>query len=206
MVNQPQFLETVVLQRSEDTSAAAWLTASDASPECLITFGPAVFEAYARLRYIPDPDEHGMSEADVQLADDHPTDIEQARTVLQELAGYTKSAASCYFCVWEGYSGSFLDPDLTRGPLVTVPHRRYVLFTGALADIAHWETEFGGGAPCPPPAFAWPADHRWCFTSDVDPHWAGIGASTAAVQSLTVRTDVDVVPALPERTVPRYDS
>lgn len=194
-----------MLQHSEDTSAAAWLTASDASPEFLITFGPAVFEAYARLRYIPDPDEPRMSEADVALADDHPTDIEQARTVLRELAGDTRSADRCYFCVWEGYSGSFLDPGLTRGRLVTVPHRRYVLFTGALADIAHWETEFGGGRGCPPPAFAWPADHRWCFTSDVDPHWAGIGASTAAVQSLTVREDVDVVPALPDSTVPRYD-
>ena len=80
-VDSPRFLETVVLRHSQDISAAAWLTASAASPGCLVTFGPAVFEAYARLRYIPDPDQPGMSEADVPLADDHPTDIEQARIV-----------------------------------------------------------------------------------------------------------------------------
>ncbi|HEX7662511.1 MAG TPA: hypothetical protein VF444_23855 [Pseudonocardiaceae bacterium] len=195
-----------MLRRSEDTSAAAWLTASDASPERLITFGPAGFEAYARLRYIPDPDMSGMSEADVQLPDDHLSDITQARIVLLALADYTQAANDCYFCVWEGYSGSFLDPDLTKGPLITVPYRRYVLFTGALTDLADWENEFGDGEPCPPPAFAWPADHRWCFTSDVDPHWAGIGASTDAIKSLTARTDVDVVPTSPTSAVPRYDS
>lgn len=187
-------------------SPAVWLETSDASPERLITFGPAVFEAYARLRYIPDPVRPQMSEADVELAEDHPTDIEQARTVLRALADQTQSTTSCYFCVWEGYSGSFLDPELTRGPLVALPHRRYVLFTGVLSEIASWEDAFGGGEPCPPPAFVWPADHRWCFASDVDPHWAGIGASTAAVESLIARTDVDLVRAWPEHVPPRYAS
>ncbi|WUH91015.1 hypothetical protein OG900_13495 [Streptomyces sp. NBC_00433] len=191
------------MHRLTDLSAASWLTAADADPMRLITFGPAGFPAYARLRFIPDPAGPGMSEADAVLPDDHPSEIEQSRTVLLALGD---GAEPCFFCVWEGYEGSFLAPDLLRGPLVELPHRRYVLFAGALGEIAAWEGHFGGGRPCPPPAFAWPADHRWCFTSDVDPHWAGIGASATAIDALTARTDVDAVPARPDQPPPAYDS
>ncbi|WP_327288759.1 hypothetical protein [Streptomyces sp. NBC_01198] len=195
------------MHRSEDLSAAGWLTRTGADPMRLLTLGPAGFAAYARLRFIPDPDGPGLSEADVELPEDHPSEIAQARAVLRGLAGHTQAPERCYFCVWEGYSGSFLDPELlANGPLLVLPHRRYVLFAGELADIERWEAEFGGGRPCAPPAFVWPADHRWCFTSDVDPHWAGIGASAAAIESLTARTDVDVVPASSDQAPPRYDS
>ncbi len=155
----------------KDLSAADWLVSANTDPARPITFGPAVFAAYGRLRYIPDPDEPGLSEADVLLPEDHRTDIEQARTVLEALAVHTQAAVRCFYCVWDGYVGSFLDPELTRGPLVVLPHRQYVLFAGDLSDIERWEQEFGDGQSCPPPAFVWPADHRWCFTSDVDPHW-----------------------------------
>lgn len=189
-----------------DLSAADWLASTNADPVRLITFGPAVFEAYGRLRYVPDPDAPGLSEADVFLPEDHPSDIRQAQIVLRALAEHTKAAAQCFFCVWDGYVGSFLDPELTRGPLVVLPHRQYVLFAGDLSEIERWEQEFGGGEPCPPPAFVWPADRRWCFTSDVDPHWAGIGASGAAIESLISRSDVDFVRALPDRAPMGYAS
>ncbi|SHK78795.1 hypothetical protein [Actinacidiphila paucisporea] len=190
------------MHRLQDLSAADWLSATDARPMRLITFGPAGFPAYARLRFIPDPAGPGLSEADAELPDDHPSDIEQARTVLLALG---ESAEPCFFCVWEGYGGSFFGPESLRGPLVELPHRRYALYAGALGDIAAWERDFGAGHPCPPPAFAWPADHRWCFTSDVDPHWAGIGATDRVIDALTARTDVDVVRARPEQAPPAYD-
>lgn len=137
----------------EDLSPATWLLDSDTDPERLITFGPAVFEAYARLRFIPDPAGPGLAEADAQVADDHPDELTQARVVLSALARATSTPDAAFFCVWEGYTGSSLDPVLTRGPLVTLPHRRYVLFAGALAGFAGWEDQFGGGRP---PAFVWP--------------------------------------------------
>jgi hypothetical protein len=193
----------------DELSAADWLVGSgwgsDAEPMRLITFGPPGFAAYARLRFIPDPAGPGLSEADVFLPEDHPSEIEQSRIALRTLASGSE-AADCYFCVWEGYTGSFLSPELTRGPLVTLPHRRYVLFAGPLAEVERWEDHFGAGRPCPPPAFAWPADHAWCFTSDVDPHWAGIAASAAAVTSLTTHPSLDVVPASPDRPPQAYDS
>lgn len=185
--------------RMRDLSAADWLMRSTADPTRLVTFGPAVFTAYARLRYIPDPDGPGLAEADVLLPEDHRSDVEQARTVLRALAGHTGTAGSCFFCVWEGYVGSFLDPQLVRGPLVTLPYRQYVLFSGDLGEMERWERYFGDGEPCPPPAFVWPADRAWCFASDVDPHWAGVGASAAAIETLIRSTDLDVVPASPDQ-------
>jgi hypothetical protein len=188
------------VHRLEDLSAAGWLSGTNADPLRLITFGPAAFEAYGRLRYIPDPDESGLFEADVLLPDDHPSGIEQARIVLKALAEQTRSAVQCFYCVWPGYST--MDPGLARGPLVELPHRQYALFAGKIGEIDQWERDFGDGEACPPPAFVWPADHRWCFASDVDPHWAGIGASAEAIAALIGRTDVDVVGASPERRPP----
>jgi hypothetical protein len=188
----------------EDLSAADWIADGDADPQRLVTFGPAGFEAYARLRFIPDPYTLGLSEADVVLPEDHPSDIEQARVVLRALSGDDPAATPCFYCVWDGYAGSFLDPELVREPLLALPHRKYVLFAGVLSDIERWEEEFGGGQPCPPPAFAWPTDRRWCFASDIDPHWAGIGASAGAIASLAGRADVDVVRASRTECPPAY--
>lgn len=194
------------MRRMEDVSAADWLVGTGADPLRLVTFGPAAFQAYGRLRYVADPPSAGLSEADALVPEDHPSDIEQARTVLRALSEYTRTAEQCFFAVWDGYVGTFLDPRLVYGPLVVLPYRQYVLFAGDLTEIEQWEHEFGGGQPCPPPALVWPADHRWCFASDVDPHWAGIGASAAAIESLTKRTDLDVVRASPSRPPLGYAS
>jgi hypothetical protein len=55
-----------------------------------------------------------------------------------------------------------------------------------------------------PPALVWPADHAWCFVSDVDPHWAGIGASATAVEQLLADPVLDVVRADPDLPQPSY--
>ena len=187
-----------------DTTAADWLVRSDTPAMQLITFGPATFEAFARLRFIPDPSRPGQEESDVEVPDDHPSDIAQARRALRRLARFTSTPQECYFCIWEGYSDIPLPPDVRRGPLVEIPHRRYALLRGALHDIDAWEADLGGGQHIAPPAFVWPADHRWCFASDVDPHWAGIGAEQAAIDALVDDPELDVVPARPAEDQPVY--
>jgi len=52
-------------------------------------------------------------------------------------------------------------------------------------------------------AFVWPADHRWCFASDVDPHWAGIGAEQVAIDRLVGDPGLDVVRVQPNEIPPR---
>jgi hypothetical protein len=167
----------------------------------LITLGPAGYEAYARLRFIPDPSGPGQAEADADVPGNHPPDIAQARIALHQLSPFTDTAQDCYFCVWEGYSDVEIPPG---GPLVDLPHRRYALLQGTLTGIDSWEQALGVHGPGPPPAFAWPADRKWCFTSDVDPHWAGIGAERAAIDTLVKNPRLDVVPARPAEVYPAY--
>ncbi|MBM0238549.1 hypothetical protein JNW88_17820 [Micromonospora sp. ATA32] len=187
-----------------DTTAADWLVRSGTQATQLMTFGPASFEAFGRLRFIPDPVAPGQDEADADIPAGHPSDITQARRALRLLAQFTSTPQDCYFCVWEGYSDIPLPPDVRHGPLVEIPHRRYALLRGALHDIDAWEADLGGGQPIAPPAFVWPADRRWCFASDVDPHWAGIGAEQAAIDTLIGDPQLDVVPAHPAEEQPLY--
>ncbi|GGM32094.1 hypothetical protein [Micromonospora yangpuensis] len=187
-----------------DLTAADWLLRSAASPMRLITFGPAGFEAYGRLRFIPDPTAPGQDEADADLPDNHPFDLDQARRALHLLARFTATPQECYFCVWDGYSDIALPPTVRRGPLVELPHRRYALLRGPLSAIDTWADDLGDGGTIAPPALVWPTDRRWCFVSDVDPHWAGIGADRAAITALTDDPHLDVVPADPTQPQPWY--
>lgn len=193
------------LRYCPETSAGDWLTRSGASAGQLITFGPAGFAAYARLRFIRDPVRPDESEADVDVPDKHPCDLAQTRRALHLLEAFTSTPQECYFCLWEGWSDALLPPQARHGPLLELPHRAYALLRGSLDDIDVWAAELGGGRNIAPPAFVWPADHRWCLASDVDPHWAGIGAEQAAVEALVGDQGLDVVPAHPIDDQPSYD-
>lgn len=189
------------LHHCRDLAPARWLTGSGTPFAQLVGFGPAGFEAYARLRFIADPVRAGQAETDVDLPEDHLPDHVQGQRAWRVLEAFTTTPADCYVCVWEGFGGDGLPPGVLEGPLVTVPHRRYVLFRAPLADLVGLRDDFGGGRP---PAFVWPADRSWCFACDVDPHWAGIGGSRAAVDALLDEPGLDVVPARPDEPQPAY--
>lgn len=84
-------------------SAAAWITHSETPFEQLVSFGPAGFEASARLRFIPDPTGPGQDEGDADLPDDHPHDLVQTQLALHRLEAYTSTPGDCYLGLWEGY-------------------------------------------------------------------------------------------------------
>ena len=194
----------MVLTYTADTAAAAWLGMSPTPPDQLITLGPSGYEAYARLRYIPDPTSPGQLETDADIPAERQLWTPQAWRALNVLAEFTTTPDECYFCIWEGVAGDALSATERGGPLVTVPHRRYVLFTGRLGDyIDSRDGQFDGNSG-PVPAFVWPADRRWCFTSDVATHWAGIGADQAAVDRLLNTTGLDVVQTMPNERRPAY--
>jgi hypothetical protein len=192
----------VHLRHARDLEPAAWI--SDLTFVEATTFGPSGFAAYARLRYIPDPTRPGQSESDVEVSEDHLCDLDQARLALAHLAPHTESAELCYFGLWDGYG----DDKLAVGPgarvMLDLPHRRYLLMEGSLDALKVWETDLGRGGLLVPPAFVWPADHAWIFVSDVDPHWAGIGASRAAIENLMGDPVLDVVAADPDLPQPYF--
>lgn len=216
-----------------DTSPGAWLTAAGTPWSQLIGFGPATFDSYARLRFIPDPTYPGQRENDVADADIPESEAALVRQVLGVLARHTTTPDDCFFCLWDGwasdiYGGDGLrtvdwatgsvtrgpamapafDAAVLQGPKVSIPHREYFLFRGRLADFGDWgAADRLPGMPrtnMPNPAFIWPADHAWCIANDVDPHWAGIGASAAAIDELLAAPGLDVVPADPATPQPAY--
>lgn len=92
----------MTLRHCADLSDTQWLVDSPIPWDQLVGFGPAGFDAYARLRFIPDPVRTGQSEADVDLPDEHPSDDVQVRRALEVLGPFTSTPDELYVCVWDG--------------------------------------------------------------------------------------------------------
>lgn len=212
-------------------SAAAWITGSDLPWQQLIAFGPAGFEANARLRFLPDPVHAGQPE--IEIDDDAPSEHELLRATLEVLRQHTRAPDDCYFCLWDGWGSDIyggagarilnlgegttrpapqiapaFPPSVLNGPKVVVPNRAYFLFHGTLSEFGDWgAAELWPGHPrshMPEPAFIWPADHAWCIANDVDPHYAGIGADSTAIDQLLAHPHLDIVPTDPRMDQPHY--
>ncbi|MBM4696540.1 hypothetical protein [Prescottella equi] len=192
------------ITRCADLTVARWLERSDEDWRHLAARGPRDFEKHARLRFIPDPSFPGQSEGDVRRAPGALSDNEQLGVALAELTPYTATPDDCYFCIWEGWPSFSGDDPMPR---ISIPNRAYFLFRGSLADVADWDSQVSEllqDTVAPTPAFVWPADHAWCVTCDVDPHFATIGASADAIARLVADTRVDVVVDDPDTEPPYY--
>lgn len=197
----------MTLTPSAELSAAIWITGSELPWHQLVTMGPAGFEAYARLRFLPDPLYAGQPEI---TGDEHaPSEHELLHTALEVLRGYTDAPDDCYFCLWDGWGSDAFPLTVRNGPRVIVPNRAFFLLRGSVSDFGDWVVgaEPGQGPlrrSLPDPAFIWPADHAWCIANDVDPHFAGIGAGSSAINELLARDGVDVVAADADSEQPHY--
>ena len=196
-----------------DLSPATWIATSNEPWQRLVTFGPAGFAAYARVRFIPDPTHQGQQEHEADL-DASPDETAQWRALLHVLAAHTVHPADCYFGLWEGWGLS----ESARGwPTFAVPRdaaipaRSYFLFHGSLSEAEIWGQpaaagiwglpEFARGGT---PAFVWPSDHAWCVAADIDPHWAGIGATVPTIERLLSDPRLDAVASDPDSEQPAY--
>jgi hypothetical protein len=85
---------------------------SDLPWQQLITFGPSGFEAYARLRFLPDPVYAGQPE--IEIDDDASSEHELLRTTLEVLRQHTRAPDDCYFCLWDGWGSDIYGGDGLR--------------------------------------------------------------------------------------------
>jgi hypothetical protein len=92
----------VSLDICSDLSPAGWIVTSDVPWDRLVTFGPAAFAAYARVRFIPDPTHKGQQEFEADC-DASPGEVEQWRALLQLLGTETADPSDCYYGLWEGW-------------------------------------------------------------------------------------------------------
>lgn len=187
-----------------ELSPADWITTSAWPWHRLVGFGPEGFATYARLRFVPDPAFEGQSENGA-ASEDAPSETAQVRLAVASLSAHTQTPDDCYFGWWDGWGRDVtgLPAAALQASVFHVPNRSYFLLRGSLADFDTWSA---GAANTwqSGPAFIWPADRAWCLAHDVDPHWAGIGATTAAIDQLRAEPRLDVVPADPEDSQPEY--
>ncbi|MEO8220191.1 MAG: hypothetical protein ABI563_05340 [Specibacter sp.] len=185
-----------------ENSAADWITGSQLPWQQLVGFGPAGFPAYARLRILPDPTHPGQSENDAEAVPGVLPETEMMQAALASLRKHTTTSDEIYFCFWDGFG--FAMP----GARMDVPNRSYFLYVGAVPGNGTWEMATEDQAPgqqwIPDPAVIWPADRAWCVAKDVDPHWIGIGAGTAAINELLADPRLDAVHADPAQWPPSY--
>ena len=194
------------LRSCSDASAAAWITSSERPWHQLVTFGPSGFDAYARLRFLPDPSYDGQPESVLDVGG--PAEYDLLRATLEVLRQHTAASDAVYFCVWDGWGPRGVPAAVLDSPRVGVPNRSYYLLRGSLSDFADWDPAgFPSGhqrLAMADPAFIWPADHAWCIAHDVDPHYAGIGSTAVAVAELLAHPGLDIVLSDPREDQPHY--
>ena len=116
--------------------------------------------------------------------------------------------------IWEGWP---IPESARRWPTFGVPRsariaaRSFFLFRGALSEAEIWGEPAAAGIWGLPefslggtPAFVWPSDHAWCVAADVDPHWAGVGATVATIERLLSDRRLDAVATDPDSEQPAY--
>jgi len=192
-----------MLKYSGAVASADWIVHNAIDPGRLITYGPAGFDAYARLRFLRDPAYVGEPEGGTEPLDISPRmQLEVLGRAVDALIPFTSSPDRGYFCVWESgvTSPSAMPREHAR---IEVPWRDSFLIEGPLPELGAWYEDLLLDA-YDHPSFIWPADHAWCIAADVDPHWAGIGASAAAIEGLLQAPGLDCVPADPDAPVAWY--
>ena len=208
-------LARVTVAAYADRSPAAWLLEQAREWYDLTARGPLDFARYARLRFIPDPAFLGQRESDAYIPDlgePGPSEIWQISVAMTHLTRHTTTPDECYYLIWEGWPDvetlsartGAARIDLTDDALGHV--RGYYLFRGD-ADLAAWDNsvvEPPFGSSWPIPAFIWPTDRAWCVVRDVDPHFATIGASSAAITDVLADPRIDTINDDPTVDPPRY--
>ncbi|MHB1511130.1 MAG: hypothetical protein ACYCST_18075 [Acidimicrobiales bacterium] len=144
--------------------------------------------------------------------------LPDADALAEDLRGFTATPEACFFGLWDGY-GSLgvpatsqgsppadplpdpIPPAVRRGPLVRLPNREYLLYTGpveattAPASLGRDQTA----------NLAWPADHAWCGASEIDLAWTYVGGSTALIELLLADERIEALSAAPDDPLTRLE-
>ncbi|WP_072803134.1 hypothetical protein [Rhodococcoides yunnanense] len=185
------------------STAASWMIEQGLPWQRLAGRGPLGYQKYARVRFIPDPSQPGQRINDVSFEQQELRENEQIGVVLDILSRYTRTPDDCYFCMWAGWGSIAVDSP----PNFAFPNRDYWMLHGTLADYGDWNSDNPARWPygdAPDPAFIWPADRAWCVTNDVDPHFATIGAESAAIEEIVTDQRIDAVLDNPEHEPPHW--
>ncbi len=166
---------------------------------------------------VPD---RGFGTGDPPWSDD-PThgsmDEDDAVAFAELLEGFTETPDRCYFAIWEGY-GQFSPGgtavlsragDVTRLMTLSPPNevltadrmkgigRDYLLYAGALSAIGSFFVNRWRDSP----SIWWPADRRWCVSTDIDLDSTYVGGSAGCLEALMMDQSFEVLRTSPDAPV-----
>jgi hypothetical protein len=149
---------------------------------------------------------------------------DQLRILCATLAQHTATPSACYFCLWDGYGrlhGSpavarltqvHSDTPAARGPRprfrwrsalqrrgvrVRLPHRDYLLFTGALDAAPDLGFTVDGIFYGQSPNLFWPDDHAWCVASEIDLMYTLVAGPQSLAAALVANPRLQAAPVTP---------
>jgi hypothetical protein len=115
------------------------------------------------------------------------------------LRRFTLRPDDCWFCLWDGFGGLDMVPNLAEAPRVKVPGRTYLLFHGPLDALASFSAS---GPPWgDPPNIWWPDDQTWCVATEIDLESTYVGGSDECIQKILAHPDLEALPARVEDRV-----
>ncbi|MDO8106072.1 hypothetical protein Q6348_02545 [Isoptericola sp. b441] len=95
--------------------------------------------------------------------------------------------------------GAF-EPDVLEAPRLELPHRSYLLFRGALADVATvldadgpWSTA-GIGSWHQSPNLLWAVDGSWCLATEIDLDSTVVGGPAPLIDAVLAHPDLEALP------------
>jgi hypothetical protein len=130
---------------------------------------------------------------------------------------WTAVPDQCWFCVWDGYGWaavtltppgqpgrSLPDPvpaEVRSGPRVRLPDREYLLYTGAVTDVAAPGLDDEDQTA----NLWWPGDRAWCVASEIDLAWTYVGGPAGLIERVLADDRIEALPASPDDPVSRVE-
>jgi hypothetical protein len=144
--------------------------------------------------------------------------LPDAEALAETLRSFTASPEACFFGLWDGYgfngvplaprgsppAAPLPDPiseKIRQGPLLRLPNRDYLLYTGPVEAITA-SADMGYGQTA---NLAWPADRAWCVASEIDLAWTYVGGSEALVERILADERIEALPADPDNPLTRLE-
>ncbi|MGH9101648.1 MAG: hypothetical protein ACRDYD_01475 [Acidimicrobiales bacterium] len=144
--------------------------------------------------------------------------LPDAEALCEQLRRFTTTPEECFFCLWDGYAFGGVPltaqgappaaplPDpvpsaVRSGPVVALPQREYLLYTGPVEAITA-PTGLDRGQTA---NLAWPADRAWCVASEIDLTSSYVGGPSALVERLLDDGRIEALPASPSESINKVE-
>ena len=121
---------------------------------------------------------------------------ESALSLARLLGAVTSTPDSCWFGIWDG----FFSEDESRGASIATPHRRWLLYRGAveqLTDSIDSRLEFKTAN------LVWPDDRSWCLAAEIHAEATLVAGSRELISAIRDEPGLEVQTVRPEDRLPR---